>query len=68
MTLINKTKMFGHNCHITGYQGGTPYLKAEKGVIDGIGRQHIYLYFICDKCGKKNTVAHIHGDVNGRIV
>lgn len=59
--------IFGHTHEFTGYGLDVPYLSYDtkiKGVIDGIDRQHIDLYGVCDKCNKKILVAKIHVDSN----
>jgi len=65
--VVVKKNILGHNCSVTGYQGGTPYLYPKKGAIDGIGRQHVNLYATCDVCNKKFLVAKMHSDVDGKI-
>jgi len=65
--LIISKKLIGHNCSVTGYQGGTPYLYPKKGPVDGIGRQHVKLYATCDICNKEFLVANIHTDIDGKL-
>lgn len=54
--------ILGHTHTFTGYAGGTPYLTATRGAVDGIGRHHVNLYGRCDICDKEILVAKIHAD------
>lgn len=62
--------IFAHTCKFTGYCGDVPYLSYDtkhKGVTDGIERQHIDLYGICDICGKKILVAKMHVNADSTL-
>ena len=67
--LLQDNGLFKHTHVFTGYAEGTPYLyyKDARGVIDGIGRQHINLYKKCDTCGKEVLVAMIHVQADGSL-
>jgi hypothetical protein len=52
-------KLLGHK--ITGYRGGTPYLRKSGTVeTDGLGVRHVYLHGRCDRCSESVLVAKIH--------
>lgn len=68
VSIPNKS-YFKHDCRTTGYGDGTPYFyyKPFGGVVDGIGRMHINLYFKCDVCGKEVLVGKTHVREDGKI-
>lgn len=54
-----RCRLLGHAWD-AGWWGDLPYYDQERGVIDGIGRQHITLYCRCDRCGDRRPVGYIH--------
>lgn len=58
-----------HNHVFKGYGDGEPYLsnRGYRGIVDGIGRQHIALYGRCDICDEEILVAKMHIKENGEI-
>lgn len=66
---VRNPKPFKHDCRTVGYGGGTPYFyyKPLGGVVDGIGRMHIGLYFKCDVCGKEVRVGNTHVMEYGKL-
>lgn len=58
-------KLFGHK--ISNHKPWYRYFRAQRGEIDGIGRQHISLYCECDRCGQTINFGMIHGDYQGIV-
>lgn len=66
--VIPSGSIFKHNCVITGYCSGTPYLYTKGGgYTDGVGRSHVALYGRCDICYKELRVAMFHADKDDKI-
>ena len=52
----------------SGYQGSPPYLRAEDGHSDGIGREHWRLIARCARCDAEYHVASVHGPLSKALL
>ncbi len=58
--------MHGHALPV-GYGETPPYLEAEGGHIDGIGREHWRLFAKCRRCDERYQVANVHGPLLAKL-
>lgn len=51
--------LLGHK-PVKGWCGGPPYAELRRTAVDGIDREHAFLYVECARCGEEFNICNVH--------